>query len=215
MGNTRVRKSEKIPEERIRARNEAKILKAAVDLFSRKGFYGTSITEIASISGLPKANVYYYFPSKKDIYTRLIEKVLAGWDEALEHITLDRDPREALGDYVKAKLEYSRRNAIESRFFANEMLRGGQFFSIRQKTHMRNVTRKHVEVLNQWIANGKMTAVDPNHFFIMLWGATEYYANFSILASETLEKRQLGKKDFDTAHATIVKTILDGCLTLL
>ncbi|NOZ33383.1 MAG: TetR family transcriptional regulator [Alphaproteobacteria bacterium] len=213
MGDTLILKSTKIPEERIRARNEAKILKAAVDLFSRKGFDGTSITEIARISSLPKANVYYYFPKKNDIYTRLIEKVMAGWDKALEHITLEREPRAALSDYVKAKLEYSRDNAIESRFFANEMLRGGQFFSALQKAHMRSVTRKHVEVLNHWIAAEKMVAVDPNHFFMMLWGATEYYANFSILATETLEKQKLGKKDFEAAHATIMKTIIHGCLT--
>jgi TetR/AcrR family transcriptional regulator len=213
MGDILIRKSAKIPEERIRAKNEAKILKAAVDLFSRKGFDGTSITEIARISGLPKANVYYYFPRKKDIYTRLIEKVMDGWDKALEQISPEREPREALSDYIGEKLSYSRENGVESRFFANEMLRGGQFFSTQQKAHMRSVTRKYVEVLNHWMANGKMIAVDPNHFFIMLWGATEYYANFSILATETLEKRQLSEKDFAQAHATIAKTILDGCLT--
>ncbi|MGO4841980.1 TetR family transcriptional regulator, partial [Rhizobiaceae sp. 2RAB30] len=43
-------KGRKNPEERIRARNEAKILKAAVELFSRKGFDGTRIAEIAEAS---------------------------------------------------------------------------------------------------------------------------------------------------------------------
>ena len=78
-------------EERIRARNEKKILKTAVQLFSRKGFDGTRIAEIAELSGLPKANVYYYFSTKEAIYTTLIESLLAGWDRALEHITADRD----------------------------------------------------------------------------------------------------------------------------
>ena len=38
-----------------------RILNAAVDLFADKGFHGTRMEEIAQASGLPKANVYYYF----------------------------------------------------------------------------------------------------------------------------------------------------------
>ena len=57
-----------------------------------------------------------------------------------------------------------------------------------------------------------MIEMDPNHFFIILWGATEYYADFYALATLTLERRKLTKADFDRAHATITKTILDGCL---
>lgn len=206
------RKTVKKQEERIRDKNEAKILKVAVDLFSRKGFDGTRITEIAKTSGLPKANVYYYFPAKEDIYTRLIEELLYEWDTALEHLTPDRDPREALSDYINAKLEYSRTHGVETRFFANELLSGGRFFSAHQKSHMRKVTRKYVAVLNGWIAEGKLNISDPNHFFIMLWGATEYYANFYRLTAVTLEKKTLSKRDFQVAHATIAATILDGCI---
>ena len=114
-------------EARIRARNKAKILKAAVELFSLKGYEGTRIAEISKASGLPKANIYYYFETKEAIYATLIDSLFAGWDKALEHIDAAREPEEAIRDYIRAKLDYSRKHLVESRFFANEMLRGGRF----------------------------------------------------------------------------------------
>ncbi len=202
------------PEERIRARNEKKILSAAVELFSRKGFDGTRIAEIADVSALPKANVYYYFATKEAIYTRLIEELLAGWDKALEHISADREPAEALADYVAAKLEYSRKHVPESRFFANEMLRGGQFISRRQKRHMQEITRERAAVIQGWIDQGKMAPIDPNHFLIMLWATTQFYADFAAVTAATLEKGRLNVADFENARNTIVEVVLKGVITL-
>lgn len=206
------RKAAKAPEERIRARNEARILKAAVELFARKGFDGTRIAEIADASNLPKANVYYYFETKEAIYATLIERLLEGWDRALEHIRADREPKDAIAAYIAAKLDYSRRHAIESRFFANEILRGGGFLSRSQRRHMQEITRERVVVVEGWIRQGKLRPVDPKHFFIMLWASTQFYADFAEVAAMTLGKSRLSPADYNSGRETIVKMILGGCL---
>lgn len=199
------------PEPRIRARNKQRILNAAVDLFAGKGFHGTQMKEIAQASGLPKANVYYYFPTKASIYTALIERLIEGWDLAFEHIAPEREPRDAIAACVRAKLEYSRRHAADSRLFANEILRGAQFLERRQREHIRDVTTHRAHVVEEWIRRGKMAPVDPRHFFIMLWSATEFYADFGAMAADVLEKRRLTRRDFDAAAETITRVILDGC----
>lgn len=209
---TERRGTPKAPEERIRARNEAKILRAAVELFARKGFDGTRIAEIAEASGLPKANVYYYFETKEAIYATLIERLLKGWDKALEHIRADREPREAIAAYIGAKLDYSRRHATESRFFANEILRGGGFLSKLQRRHMREVTSQRVEIVENWVREGKLRPVNPRHFFIMLWASTQFYADFAEVAAMTLDRSNLRQSDFADAQEAIVTTILQGCL---
>ncbi len=206
------RKRSKAPEERIRARNEARILKAAVELFARKGLDGTRIAEIAEASELPKANVYYYFETKEAIYATLIERLLQGWDKALEHIRADREPGEAIADYIAAKLDYSRLHATESRFFANEILRGGGFLTRSHRRHIQDVTRARVEVLEGWIRDGKMRPVDPHHFFIALWASTQFYADFGEVAAMALGRATLRPADFRAAEETIVDAILRGCL---
>ena len=199
------------PEPRIRARNEEKILRAAVGLFADKSFHGTHIKEIARVSGLPKTNVYYYFPTKECIYTAVIERLIEGWDRAFEHIVPEREPREAIAAYIRAKLEYSRRHTTESRFFANEILRGAQFLERRQRQHIREVTDQRAHVVEEWIRRGQMAPVDPRHFFIMLWSATQFYADFGMLAADVLGQRRLTRTDFDAAAETMTKVILDGC----
>ena len=98
------------PEDRIRERNRRLIIKAGIEVFSRKGFDGARIAEIAEASGLPKANVYYYFASKEEIYTAIIAHLIAGWDDALKYISPEREPAEAFRLYIRAKLEYTRKN---------------------------------------------------------------------------------------------------------
>lgn len=205
-------KPAKDPEDRIRARNETKILKASVELFARKGFDGTRIAEIAEASDLPKANVYYYFATKEDIYTRLIERVLDGWDKALDHIAPEAEPRAALTAYIAAKLEYSHQHAAESRFFANEMLRGGGFLSRIQSDHIKAVTHARVKVLETWMAAGKMKTIDARHLFIMLWSVTQFYSDFEPISAMTLDKKRLTRADFEAAAANITRTVLDGCM---
>ncbi len=196
---------------RIRARNEEKILRAAVGLFADKSFHGTHMKEIARVSGLPKTNVYYYFPTKEIIYAAVIERLIEEWDRAFEHIVSEREPREAIAAYIRSKLEYSRRHATESRFFANEILRGAQFLERRQRQHIREVTDQRAHVVEEWIRLGKMAPVDPRHFFIVLWSATQFYADFGMLAADVLRQRRLTRNDFDTAAETMTRVILDGC----
>lgn len=199
-------------EERVRQRNIARILKAATTLFSRKGFEGTRIVEIAEAAGLPKANVYYYFSSKEEVYDAVIKHLIEEWDAALANISADAEPRMALEGYVRAKLEHARRHGEESRLFAGEIIGGARFLSRRDRSHMRDVTRDHAKVIEGWIAAGKIKPIDPRHLLIMLWAVTQFYADFEILACDALGQSRLRRADFDKAAETIVSTLLDSLM---
>lgn len=197
-------KSKEEAESGIRGRNERLILDAAVRLFSSKGFDGTTISEIAEQSGLPKTNVYYYFSTKAAIYERLISEVLEDWDKALRQLSSDLPPQEALLNYVTDKLEFSRVHGEKSRFFAGELLRGGTFLTPRQKRHVQNVTREACAVVQRWVDDGVCNPVDPRHLFIMLWSTTQFYADFAPMAATTLEVTRLRKSDFTEAARQII-----------
>lgn len=196
---------------RIAARNKKAILDAAIRVFTEKGYDGASIAEIAKRSGLPKANVYYYFGSKEAIYRTLIGDLLAQWDRALDELTAEREPSEAIAAYIRAKLEFSRRHAAQSRMFANEAVHGGRFISRKDRAHMLAVTLDKAEVFKAWSAAGKMDAIDPIHLFILLWGSTQYYADFGVLAQSHLQTRRLSVDDYDCAAETLTTVVLKGC----
>jgi AcrR family transcriptional regulator len=48
------------------------ILRAAVELFSRKGFAGTTTKEIANASGVSEAMVFRHFASKDELYAAIL-----------------------------------------------------------------------------------------------------------------------------------------------
>ena len=196
---------------RIGARNRARVLRAAKQVFARKGFDGTRIAEIAERAGLPKANVYYYFASKEVIYRTIIEELLAGWNKAFDCITAEREPATAITDYVRAKLEYSRRHGAESKIFANEAIGGGKFLSRADRAAIDAMTRQKAQVVEHWIAAGRLRPVDPRHFFMLLWASTQFYAQFDTLACGALGVRRLRRADFTAAAATIAALVLHGC----
>jgi TetR/AcrR family transcriptional regulator len=198
-------------ERRIRGRNKKAILDAAIGIFARKGYDGTSIAEIAKLSGLPKANVYYYFRTKKAIYTTIITDLIGEWDAALAHLMADREPAAALADYIRAKLEFSRKHPEQSKMFANEAVHGGRFLTRKDRAHMQAITVEKAQVLEAWVKAGKMDPLHPMHFFIMLWAATQFYADFDVLACNALETRRMTANDFRVAGDTITAVILKGC----
>lgn len=199
-------------DEKIRARNIRIILDVATDVFSRKGFDGTRIAEIAELAKLPKANIYYYFSSKEEIYSTIIANLIAGWDDALSELRADKDPANALQDYVRAKLRYARENPRESRLFASEVIQGARFLSERDRAHMREATDKYVAVLHQWMQEGRMVKIDARHFFIMLWGATQFYSDFEPLACDALRRNSISERDHEVAAETIVNSIVSGVI---
>ncbi|GAG92681.1 unnamed protein product [marine sediment metagenome] len=49
------------------------ILEAARDVFFKKSFYEATMDDIAQLSGVKKPTIYYYFPSKIDLASQLLE----------------------------------------------------------------------------------------------------------------------------------------------
>ena len=62
------------PSSRGGDRTRRRILTAALRLFSRNGFHGTSIRSLARSVDLTEAAIYYHFPAKRAIVEALYER---------------------------------------------------------------------------------------------------------------------------------------------
>ena len=82
------------PSERQNEEREARkqrILKGALEVFKASGLEGATMDQIAQNSGFGKATLYYYFKSKEDVFSAILED---GWKniwESLEPIVADVD----------------------------------------------------------------------------------------------------------------------------
>jgi AcrR family transcriptional regulator len=53
-------------------KNKLKIERAALQLFTRKGFHGTTVREIAKKAGISMGKLYIYYDTKEDIFIDLV-----------------------------------------------------------------------------------------------------------------------------------------------
>ena len=97
----------------------ALILDAALEVFARRGFHGSSIDEIAQAAGVSKALIYEHFPSKRDLHVSLLETNVQEIFERLASAAATSEPGEVrLRAGVDAFLEFvqSRRDAFRMLF---------------------------------------------------------------------------------------------------
>ena len=83
-------------------RTRRRIVEAAAELFVRKGFYATSVSDLAKAIGLTKGALYHHFESKDDLFFAVVHMVRETWNKgvmrdvvktrgALERITVLMD----------------------------------------------------------------------------------------------------------------------------
>ena len=53
-----------------------RIKEAAIDLFYRKGYFATSLNDVAKIIGIRKASIYHHYPSKETLLLNILQTVL-------------------------------------------------------------------------------------------------------------------------------------------
>ena len=80
--------------EKQRQEREALILQVAEEVLMEKGYYETSIDEIAARVGIAKGTVYLHFPSKEDLVVAIFERDIQNITEHVQAtISTDRTAR--------------------------------------------------------------------------------------------------------------------------
>ncbi len=59
------------------------IVDASTQLFVRKGFFGTTISDLANATGLTKGAFYHHFKNKDALFFAVIESVRQTWNKAV------------------------------------------------------------------------------------------------------------------------------------
>ena len=80
-----------------RALRKKRIIDAALSVFNKSGIEKTTMSEIASEAGFGKATLYYYYPSKDDVYSAImITGWKSLWEEVEESILNESPPKKKL-----------------------------------------------------------------------------------------------------------------------
>lgn len=195
----------------IRQHNEQLILAAAEIEFVRQGYRGATMQAIADRAGLPKANIHYYFKSKKNLYQAVLKTIIEEWNEGLVSMTEDSDPKVVIEAFVRTKLAQAFAHPTRHKLFALEIINGAPQLQAFMATTMKSWAQEKTSVIKSWYAQGKITIDDPIHLLILIWTTTQRYAEFETEIVGLLDKEAYDAQDEERAANFLVPFILRGC----
>ncbi len=194
----------------IREENERLILRAAEDVFANYGYEGATTSRIARQAGIPKANLHYYFATKKDLYRRVIDNIFNIWLEAADSFDACDDPVEAITRYVDKKMDISRLNPKGSKVWANEIIQRAPIIQDYLETTLKAWTDSRAQVIQKWIDEGRISAINPHYLLYMIWATTQHYADFGHQIQTLNGNKDLSDEQYAQAKKDVTNIILRG-----
>ncbi len=152
----------------------ADILSAAEKVFAAKGFYGSSMDEIARKAEFGTGSLYKYFKGKKDLYFSLIdEKVEEITRLARTELRKDKSSIDKLESMLHLQLTFIQRNRDFFKIYISERNRFEWTIKddLGKGVHEKFMGYIHdlEEVMHQGIERGQFKAMDPRdmaHAFV-------------------------------------------------
>jgi len=94
------------------------ILSVATDLFSAKGFIGTSIRDISNAMGMSISNIYHYFGSKEGLLLAILRRSSEALLDDLHRVSeMELEPLERFKRLIETHLRLCRDFGKETRIF--------------------------------------------------------------------------------------------------
>ncbi len=195
----------------IRAQNQALILETAEQVFARQGLAKTTTQAIADEAGLPKANIHYYYRSKKDLLEAVLERIMQAWLESVSRFNQEDGPKANLTRYISEKIDQSRLRPSASKVFAMALIGEEPFVLEYLRRFFVEELKKEQAIIEAWAAQGLMKPVSVEHLFISMWALTQTYADFGAQVKILLGKDELSEDDFDDAKQFVTRMVLVTC----
>ena len=195
---------------RHREETRAQIQRAAERVFADYGYVGASFSRIAAEAGLPKSNIVYYYQTKEKLYRNVVENIFNVWREAADVLSPERDPIDALGDYIETKLELARTRPYGSKVWANEVIPRAPVVQDYLENELRQWTDDRIAVIEYWIAQKQIRPVSARHLLYAIWATTLHYADFKHQIRTLNDDLELTNQQWEETKRSLREILLEG-----
>jgi AcrR family transcriptional regulator len=157
----------------------ARILKAAIKVFTRDGYSGGRIEQISSEAESNDRMIYYYFGSKEKLFVRVLEHTYEQFNHAESLLKLDPStPVQTLRDLVAFVWSYYVEHPEFVAILSIENLHKGKH--ARQSSELHRLSGEAVGVLRPIIEAGQQQGLfrqdlDIKHVYLMIASLCYFY----------------------------------------
>lgn len=149
------------------------IIDVATSLFRQKGYYATSLDDIADAIGFTKPAIYYYFKSKDDILYAIVDEIVNQGLERIQAVaSREGTAAERLHDLLVENTRVILENLDANTVFYNERGLLSEEHERGIRAREREYTQIVVDLYREGVANGEFIDVDPHLATATLLGAS-------------------------------------------
>ncbi|MCX7753471.1 MAG: TetR/AcrR family transcriptional regulator [Blastocatellia bacterium] len=187
------------------------IVQAAIELFARKGFNGTTTKEIARAAGVSEALIFRHFPTKQDLYSAIIDHKMKecrrSFQEELREAMAHRDDRAFFTRLAEEILQTHREDPSFIRLMLFSALEGHELSRMVYETYVTEMFEELVAYIARRVRERAFRAVNPRVAARAFVGMIAHHA----LARALFDPSERLLNLDDTAAARAFATIfLDG-----
>jgi AcrR family transcriptional regulator len=154
----------------------ARILEAATAEFAARGYDGGRIEAIARRAGVNKALLYYYFPSKGELYRRLVLEHLGAAAAVLEQAAAGDDPpAQVLERMILSLFEVLSARPQISDFVMREVLNAWGHLEDADFAVVQKVTRPVASTVERGIEQGAFRPVAPLFVHLLVMASLNFF----------------------------------------
>ena len=187
------------------------LIEAAEEIFLKKGFGNTSLSEIAKRAGITKSLIHHYFGSKEGLWREVkTQRFMHYANRQIEMLQQAQPSAELLKASVAFYFDFLRRNPQIVRVLA------WMFLEQDQKDCMdidRELIAQGVEKIRATQALGQLRKdIDPRFIVFVFIGLCQHWFQDKVHFMESFGTQGLGE-DLDEAYlGTIIKIFFEGIL---
>jgi TetR/AcrR family fatty acid metabolism transcriptional regulator len=185
-----------------------RILRAAIKVFARKGFYATRVSEIAKAAGVADGTIYLYFENKDDVLVSIFEDRIT---KLLEVLRREIDAGDGFEDKLRRVVELQLGLLEGQRDLAEVITVNLRQSSRLLKQYAAPLFTEYLEIVASLISEGQKQGVvrddvSPRVVARALWGALDGVALTWALGGAKASKPDSLKR----AASQIAAIFLDG-----
>lgn len=176
-----------------------KILKEALQVFAEKGYHAASVEEIAQKSTISKGGLYFYFPSKEDLFRSLIREFGSKIVERIYRYSKEgKTPIEKLERALDKTMQIFTKYSALARFLLIEAASSNPSFECERREVLGKLETIIANYIDEFAAEYNMELDADSQTVAALWIGGVYHLILNSLAEGNpdvlLKKRDAIKK---------------------
>lgn len=169
-----------------------RIVQAALEIFAEKGFDGARMDDIAQVSGVNKATLYYHIGGKEKLYSTVMSEMLQGvTSKIIRKVNGESAPKDKLKKFIYELHRVKHRNPYFSPIMLRELASKGERLSLDIFKEIRGLIELFQEILTVGTEKGIFRSVNGFMLYTMVMGSSLVFHSIYPVFEQAVQSKVL------------------------